>query len=357
LYKPVPINRTSFWDVSFDAGRGFIPTLVSTTGVLGILSWLVFLGLFIFTGIKFFYSGVKNSAHLDVTTLLFFLMALYLFVASIFYFIGMVLFLLAMVFAGVFIGLAHSAKSKGEISFSFFDDHRKSFFFMLFLILMIIVSVVAGFKYIQRFISVIYFTKTISAGSIEGAESYIGKTLALNSNDLYLRTYSQVYITKLGSIISRTREAAVSEEEKATLQNTLDQAVGGAQAAINYNPNNYLNFEMLGNVFQTAGLIGVKDAYANALTAYGQASALNPVNPRINLILSNISFVDGKTKEAKDYADKALSLKPDYIDGLITMSRIAKSQGNNAEALSYAEKALSLLPTNKDLIRYVESLK
>ncbi len=356
LYKPAQVNGTAFWDVSFNSGFGLVSTLAASTGILGIIAWILFFVLFIFAGFKSLFSQLKNSAHLEAT--FFFLLSLYLFVASFFYFTGTVLFLLAVVFAGVFIGLVGFGKPKGEIALSFFSDHRKSFFLMFFLIILMIVSVAFGFKYVQRFVSVSYFAKAVQAQKVEDAQSYITKALRLNANDLYWRTYSQIHVVKMNSIVSsNSGESALTEAQKAELQSSLDQAVNGAQAAIAYNPKNYTNYEMLGSVLQTAGLLGTEGAYARSVEAYKTAATLNPLNPRILLTISGIQFADKKLKDAKEYANKALTIKPDYVDALLLLSQMARSEGNTSQAISYAEKALAILPTNKDLIKYVDSLK
>jgi hypothetical protein len=80
-YKPVVINNTQFWDTSFNAGSGLLPTLVATTGGLGILAWLVFLILFLVIGVKSVFSSIKNS---NWEMMAFFVLSLYLFVASFF---------------------------------------------------------------------------------------------------------------------------------------------------------------------------------------------------------------------------------------------------------------------------------
>ena len=355
LYKPALINGTVFWDVSFNSGSGILTTLTATTGIVGILAWLAFFTLFIIAGFKSLFSGFKSNI-LHMEAVLFFFMSLYLFVAAFFYFTGTTLFLLALIFAGIFIGLVTFNKPKGELVFEFFSDHRKSFFFMFFLIILMIVSAAVGFKYVQRFVSVRYFTKTVQATKIEDAQNYIAQALRLNTNDLYLRTYSQVYLIKLNNLVT-SQSSQLTEVQKADLQTSLDQAINGAQAAINYNPKNSLNYEMLGSVFQTAGLIGTKDAYDRAIEAYKKAAELNPRNPRLQLTLAGIYFAENKSKDAKQFANTALTIKPDYVDALITLSRIAKSEGSNGDALAYAQRALAILPGNQDLQKYVDSLK
>ena len=351
MYKPVVINNTQFWDVSFDSGSGLLPTLVTTTGSFGILAWLIFFILFLIIGVKSVFSSIKNSVNWE--TMAFFVLSLYLFIASFFYFTGVVIFLLSLAFTGVFIGLISSNSGK-EISISFLNDHKKSFFSILILILMMIFSAALSFTYIKRLTSVSYFGKALSATTIPSAENYISKALSLYSNDLYLRTYSQIYLVKLNSIAQKG--ATLSDAEKADLQTSFDQAVKSAQMATSYDPLNYLNFQSLGSTYQTVGSLGVKDAYGKAVSAYQNASNLNPLNPGLRLAMAGASFVDGKVKEAKDYANAALSLKQDYLDALIILSQIAKSENNNSAALSYAQAALSLYPTDKSLIQYVDSL-
>ena len=358
MHKPVSVNTETFrglqfWDFPFISGFGLLPTLVATSGGLGILAFLVFFILFLIIGKKSIFSGIKNGVNWEVVT--FFALSLYLFVSSFFYSIGVVMFLLSLAFAGVFIGLATS-NSRKEISISFLNDHRKSFFSIAALILIVIASITVSFKYIERLISISYFLKASTATTIPDIEASINKALTLYKNDLYLRTYSQIYLVKFNSLATKGA-TTLSEEEKALLQLSLDQAVSGAELATTYNPTNYFNFQALGSVYQNLASFGVKDAYSKAIEAYKMASTLNPNNPSLKLAIASALFADGKVKDAKDYANQSLSLKPDYINAFLTLSQIAKSENDNALALTYAQKALSISPANQDLIKYVDSLK
>lgn len=353
MYKPQVINSTQFWNASFDSGSGLLPTFASTTGYLGILAWLVFFVLFIIAGIKSIFFSIKNNTNWEVVV--FFVASLYLFAASFFYSTGGVIFLLAFAFTGVFIGLSSSSHLNKEMSFSFLDDPRKSFFSILFLVVIMIASIAAGVKYIERLASVIYFGKTLSASTIPIAEDSINKAVSLYQNDLYLRTYAQVYLAKINSI--STKGSSLTETDKANLQASFSQAINGAQLAVAYNNTNYLNYDSLGTVYSTIALLGIEDSFEKAIEAYETASTLNPLNPGIKLAMARVFFANGKVNDAKNSVKEALTLKPDYIDALIAISQIEKSNGNNTNALAYAEEALSLAPDNKDIVQYVNSLK
>ncbi len=354
MHKPAVINATPFWDASFDSGMGILPTFAVTTGALGILAWLVFLALLFISGAKSLFSSHKKNMP-NAMPIAFFVASLYFFISSFFYSAGPAVFLLGFAFAGAFIGLSASSAPKGLVSLSLLDDQRKSFFSIFSLVLIMVVTAAVGLKYVERFASVPYFQKTFSAQSVPEAESNIAKALSLYSNDLYLRTYSQVYIAKMNSLAAKG--SSITESEKAELQASFDEAVKGVQLAATYNPTNYLNFKALGVIYETVAPLGVAGAYDKAIEAYKIASDLNPKNPGLKLALAGASFAGGNVKAAKDYANEALALKRDYVDALVVLSQIAKSEGKNTAALSYAEAALSFSPQNKDLAQYVNSLK
>lgn len=353
MYRPTSINNSIFWNVSFNSGSGVLPTFLATTGYLGVLSWFLFIFVFLSAGVKLILSGIRQNMHREMVAL--FILALYLFLAAFFYSVGPVSFLFAFAFTGMFVGLM-SNRENGEISVSFMNEQKKSFFFVLCLVVVMVISAAMAFKYVERFASVSYFGSAVQSESISEAESSIVKALSLHSNDLYMRTYTQVYLLKLNSLLNKEANA-LSEEDKADIQSSFTQALSGALGATTYNKSNYLNFQTLGNVYSTAGALGVKDAFTKAVEAYQTAETLNPQNPSTPLSIARAYFADGKLKEAKDLANKALTLKGNYIDALIMLSQIARREGNSGSALSYAEQALSISPSDQNLIDYVSSLK
>jgi len=338
MHKPIQINTTSldgndFWNVYFNFGSGLLPTLAATTGILGILSLLLFFVLFLISGVRSVFSGIKSGINWEMMA--FFVLSLYLFISSFFYATGTVIFLLSLALTGIFIGLAASNLKK-QIVFSFLNDHRKSFFSILLLILLVIVSIIISFKYVEHFASIPYFRKALkNAETIETiplAENYIGKAVALHTNDLYLRAYSQIYLVKLNTLVNKG--LALTEEEKKDLETSFKQAVQSAQMATEYNSSNYLNFELLGSVYQTAGVLGVKDAYSKAAETYQQASVLNPLNPGLKLATANSFLAAGNREEAKNYANAALSLKGDFTEAQEFLKYIESSNTSSVVPVS-----------------------
>jgi tetratricopeptide (TPR) repeat protein len=354
LYKLPAVNSTAFWNVSFNAGSGLLPTLTTTTGILGILAWVLFLVLFLYVGFRSIFNTMKNGFNPEMAV--FFIAALYLLIASFFYFTGGAMFLLALAFAGVFLGIRSTAgEAPSQISWHFLNDHRKSFFFILAVVVVVIITAAGSFRYVARFTSIPYFQKAVAAQNVPDAEASIQRAVSLYPNDLYLRTYAQIYLAKLNTLVAKG--TSMTDADKTSLQTTLSQAVNSAVLAVQFNSKNYLNYMVLGGVYSTGASLGVTDAYDKAVEAYKAAMALNPKNPSIQLALARVSIIAKKTKDAETYAMASLALKPNYIDGLIAMSQISKLEGNSKDAISYAEKALALAPGNEALTKYVNTLK
>jgi hypothetical protein len=61
LYKDPSINETVFWATDFKGASGYITTFFVTTGIVGIVAWLTFFGLFLFAGFRMLF----KSTHAD----------------------------------------------------------------------------------------------------------------------------------------------------------------------------------------------------------------------------------------------------------------------------------------------------
>jgi tetratricopeptide (TPR) repeat protein len=354
LNKPNQINNTLFWKTSFNQGYGILPSFAVTTGIVGILAWLAFIGLLFFVGAKYFINSQKEN-NLNMDAVLFYVMSMFLFVSAFFFPIGSVMFLLAFAFIGIFIGLSTANKEKEEITISFLDNSKKSLFSIVGLVFVLLITASLSFKYVESFVSVPYFQKSLDAQTVPIAQANLAKAITLYPNDLYLRTYANVILIKINNLVSK--DTTVSSLDKIELQSDINQVITAAGQAVAYDSTNYLNYKMLGFVYETISSYGVEDAFPKSIESYEKALALNPQNPELKLDMARVSFSNKKVDDAKKYTQEAIALKADYIDGLITMAQILKSEGNNSLAASYAEQALSLDVNNKDLAQYVNSLK
>jgi len=352
LYKPVEINNTQFWDVAFSTGSGLIPTVASVSGGFGLLAWLLFIVFILLNDFKILFESIKHRTNF--TSVAFFLGGIYFLVASFFYTSGIVIFLLLFAFLGIFIGLSRNSEDK-IITINFAEHPKSKFFGILILVLLMLAATGGAFKYTERFFSAVFWSKTFSSEDIAQAENRISRSLALHQNDVYLRTLIQVYFARLNSAVNQ--ETPLTEEEQALIQAGFETSLNAAARAIQYNPDNYLNYQALGLLYATAAGSGASDVYIQAVEAYTKASELNPLNPRLKLEIARAYFGANDIDNAREFTNEALALSPSYIDALLAMAQIENQAGNKAEAVSYAEQALLLSPTNENLTAFVEALK
>ncbi len=353
LYKPDVVNLSLLWDAYFDYGVGTLPSFAVTAGILGIVALLVFILHFLFIG---FSSVFRNYRKKEIEKYLFlvFLFILYLLAVSIFYAMGMVLFLLCFIFIGIFMGLYANNNAKGLISFSFLSDPRKSFFSILLLVALAVLTFSVTFKYVERFASLFYYHMALSTSDLNKSEIYINRAVNLHKSDFYYRIYSQVYSAKFSSLLNK---AELSEIEKTILRQSFDNSLTGLKNAVSLNPNNYLNHRFLGNFYRDAGSLGVAGSFDEAILSYNNALKLNPKNPGLKLDIANVYYRKKEFISAKQYAEEALSLKPNFIEALFFLSNISSELNENTKALEYAERALFFDPQNIELIQYINNFR
>lgn len=348
MHKPETVNTTAFWNSNFNAGFNMILTFLVTTGIVGALAWAAFL-------LYFFYRGVASSvfSSQDRLSTFFsfgsFATALYLWILAIAYVPNVVSFSLAFIATGVFVGVLVHRKDIKEYDFSFLSDPRSSFFSILLLVLLMVGALAGGYGFVNRFASISAFEQSMRALRTESpdlglAEARLFKAVQLKENDLYYRALSEIYLAQLNLLL---RDESLSEETvKTELQASLSKAEESARLAIAYDTKNYLNWIMLGTVYESVVPLKVEGAYENSKTAYEEAFKYNRENPGISLSLARLEVANGNTDAAKARIAEAIAKKPNYTEAYYLASGIALSAGDQAGAMAELEKAVAAAPSD-----------
>ncbi len=348
-YKPEGINQTAFWNTDFTSGVGLIPSSVVTTGILGLLSWLLFLGVFIYLGFTSLFSKGTSSLSRYYTLSTFF-GAAYLWAFSIFYVPSPVIVILSFFFTGLFIAAAGD-RSFVRKTITFSAEPKKAGVFILLTTLLLMATAGWAYVFVRNFVSHFYFAQAVNAYSVKGnldeSEQKIIKAITVHPTDTYYRTLSTFEVTRLQVIAAKTD--ASPEALRSQFQNALTTAVSAGQAAVQYNNENYLNAAALGQVYELVVPFKIPNAYESALASYTEAARLNPKNPALTLLLGRLEATNGNYAKAKEYVAQALTQKPDYLDAVFLLSQIQVSEGDIASAIKSVEVAASVTPNNPTL--------
>ena len=363
LWQPKDIAQTVFWNSDFNNGYSTLSTFVVTTGILGFLAWIIFFVVFFIRGIQSLRIALKDplSNYFIMTT---FMISLYSWITFIIYTPNIIMLMLAFSSSGILIGILVYRQVIGVKHFSFLNDPRNSFFAILALMVLMIATLSVTYLYVEKFTSVIYFSKGLSADntleSLSRSEGMLVNAISLDKNDVYYRTLSQIYIAEIGALVNDDK---VSQEAlKSNLQQLVNLAQNSASMAVSQNPKQYINYVNLGNVYASLVPLSVEGSYESAVTSYTKAQELAPNNPSIMLARAQLEYVKKNNDEARKFIQQALDLKLNYTDALFLLAQIETSEGNNDAAIKQVERAAELNPNDATiffrlgLLRYGASL-
>lgn len=346
-HKPEGVNETFFWNTEFNFGIGVIPSLVVTVGLLGLLSWLLFFGVFLYVGSRALVAPAKQEHTLSHFAFASFLIALFLWPTLIFYVPSFTLVALAFLFSGITVGALTQTNAIGTRHISFTENPRAGFVSVLMLVILIIISVVAGYFFVQRALAAWSFGNGLDSfnqGNIGRAEQHVSQAIALYPHDSYHRALAEVRIARLGEVLSQ--EGGGEEAVRSQFQTLLGNAITSARNATDYDSTRYQNWLMLGRVYQSVVPLEIEGAYDRARDAYTRAKELNPRGPSMGVAQARLEIARGEVGAARSHLEEALALKSNYTEALFLLSQIEAQEGNLQAAITQTERASLTSPND-----------
>lgn len=351
VWRPDDVLTTVFWNTDFSGGIGLLPTYATTTGIIGIISWIFFLIYYVFVGIKTILLRQENKflRYLSISS---FFVSLYLWIMTIVYIPSISIYILTFYFTGLFFSSAFLSGTLEIKRKSFVENKKKFYFVSLFLILFIVGGLYIVYYLYRNTKSLWYFQKSSLALNIEKnnnlSEEYILKAISLVPHDVYYRALSEIELVKLESIVSQDVNVIKPEVIEQQFSLTLKNAIKAGVSAKDSDPANYLNWLSLGKVYEAVSLpqLKIKGAYDNAISYYSEALKRNPKNPSILISLSRLTASQGDFKKAKEYASQAIQFKKNYLEAYFILSQIEVAMGNIRGAIDVVNESATVDSSN-----------
>ena len=345
--KPSGVNGTIFWNVDFNYGIGFLPSMLVTVGLIGALGFLVFVLLFLVKGVRAIFYPTKSSvgSYLLVSTLT---AAVYLWVFVFTSVPSETLLALTFIFSGLFVSVAVSQGILSTRHIAFLENPVKNFISILLSVLIIVGAVALGYSVTTKVVAEVYFQHgnniLSSTGNLDQGESYVTKAFAINADPRFSRTIADIYLARISNLLQST---TTSQSVAATqFQSDLSTAIQAAQRSVSLDTTDYQNYLELAKVYGAVVSLKVSGAYDAAKSAYATALTLNPQNPQIYYDLAQLDVANGDNAAAETDATKAITEKNDYADAIYLISQIYIQENKLSEATN-AVKALAVLsPTD-----------
>ncbi|OGF69843.1 hypothetical protein A3C75_00965 [Candidatus Giovannonibacteria bacterium RIFCSPHIGHO2_02_FULL_44_31] len=342
-HRPLEILSTPFWQARFNAGYGFVPTLLVTTGLVGALSLLVFLAFLLYYGFKGLVKSTPSSSFLILAT---FGGALYMWVFAFLYSGGFALIFPTFLLTGLFFGLAMQKGIMEEFEISLFERSIAGFVGALLIILLIVlgaswVSILAQ-KY---YASILYGDGSVyaNAGNLDSAGDAFTRAIKFDKRDIYLRSYTDLGLLKLQRVVN---SSATDDEKRTQFQSVLADTIDKAQEASNINPIDSLNWMNLGKVYEAVIPFQIQGVVELAQSSYAKASEVAPTSPEAYLASARVEILKNDLPKAKDFLDKAIGIKKDYAEAHFLLAQIEATRGNIAGAIKSAENTAYLAPND-----------
>ncbi len=347
--KPDSINYSPFWGVDFNYGFGYLPTFLVTEGIIGSLSWALFILCILWCAFR---SLLRAKNEMNGLLIAIAFATIVSWVVLFFFVPGATMLFIAFLFTGLFTGLLVGENSRFVVEKS--TDTKTAFGFITMALLVVIAlgSVSLEYVYAQKARALSYHSRAVLAmtqkNDFAGAVGLLEKATSVSTYDVYLRTLVDARIADLSLRLNQGKLSPA--EVQTTFLNEYPGILKTAEEAVAYDQNDYLNWVSLATTYQMALSLGVSNAYDRALVDYNQALSLNPKSPGIYLGLARLELARNNFDNATKWLNQALTLKPNYIDALYLNSQIAVRTGNTDEAIKRAIAATSISPDNVGLL-------
>lgn len=352
--KPINVNDTIFWNTDFQYGFGLIPTYILTTGILGLLSWILFFISYLYIGIKAIFNKSENKVN-DYLNISSFFVSLFLWIISCVYIPSLPVFILTLFITGLF--LAQNYIYKNEVStFVFKDNPKMGFATSLIVTGSVVFLFFISFGIYKNSMAVWNLQKAFkilqSNSDFDKAEKYIDKSISYMPYDIYYRSKADISIAKINNLLSSNIPKEQIDNARNTFITELQKSIESSVKAKDKDPKNYLNWIYMGNAYSLAvpKAYRISGAYESANASYSQALLLNSKNPAIPLLIARLELSNENNKKAKEYISQAISKKSNYLDAYYLLAQIQIAENNTKEAIKSVETAVIIDPTNPALL-------
>ncbi len=347
MHKPAGINNTLFWNTDFNYGIGFIPSFITTTGLVGFLAVALFIALFLQLAAKALLKPTATpfSRYLVLSSLF---GSLYLWIFAIIYVPSAAIWVLTLALSGLFVAAAREENVVATKSFAVAHRPAAGFMSVLLIILAIIGAVAFAYFVTVKTIAASYFQKgllTINrSGNLEQGEREILRAVALAPVDSQYQSLSEIYLSRINTVL---QDKTITQSEAQTkFQDYIGAAIKASQSAVAYDNTNYRNYLSLGRVFESVVPLKIEGSFESAKKAYEAALALNPDSPEIYLVLARLSIANNDPKSAKEYITKSLEKKNDYADAIFLLAQIQIAENDVPNAIESVKAVATLSPND-----------
>jgi len=342
-FKPASFLNTAIWQIRFDKPVTHIAELLGTTGILGIVSYLLLIGMFLLVSFMIV-NGKDASSHNSLFTLSILLGFIALLIGQFFYYQDTTLAFAFWFFLAF--GVVSWKKVVKETTFSF-----KDFPEIGLICTVVFWAILVGFLFFyftmgKLYVADVYYRDYLTNPTemkltLEEANSLQKAGQLADSGTVYHIILARAYLAEL------VKEVQKPEPDNQRLANIVALAVAEGKKAVELSPNRVTAQETLGFIYRD--IRGLAEGASEwGIRVLGQAIELEPRNPILISELAKFYVGNEDLERAKELFTRALEIKSDYVDAAVSLSILEENEGKTEEAIKLMAELVSKVPSSVD---------
>ena len=351
-FKPIIVNPTIFWNTEFGSGFGFIPSFAVTQGLVGILLWITFIVVFIYSGFKALKIKNDNLSKFFIASSFF--SSLFLWIVCLIYVPSHAVLLMTFILTGLFLASLVNEGSVSLVNISKDDNTVLRKFTPLILIVIFIVNILWFAVYTKKALALGYFQGGIASlnmpdgQGLSKAEGNFKKAVELDKSDTFYQALSEIDILKITKLVQQIQANQQGDNKDALKEVTVltEEALKYTREAINIDPTNYYNYISEARISEVALSLQAPNAYEGVKSSYTNALKYNPYSPQIYLNMARVEASQNKLDDALRNIGASLQLKQNYLEAIFLLSQIQVNQGKIKDAITSVQVASQINNTS-----------
>ena len=355
-FRPVEHNLTSEWDFLYNKAHNEYLNYAATTGIFGLGSYLLIIGVFIWWNIK----NIKSQ--LSIIILALFSGWLSILITNFFGFSVVLIQLFFFLIPAISFVLSDSMKNVMLNSFQHLskipkqvrDDNvslnnqQRFALLILFFVLCYVLFGLTRTWYADTLFAEGY--RASRNGEYTGAYQKLREALLINSNE-------PLYYDEFALPAAQLATAFAETDDSTTSAQLTKEAILASTQAVTSSPNNVNFWKNRTRVFYA--LSQIDETYLTAgREALEKAQLLSPTDPKISYNLAILLDREGKREEAIAILEETTKLKPDYRDAFFALALFYEQNKEREKAKEMFNYILTRIsPNDEDVKKQLEGLQ
>jgi len=334
--KPLSFNQNWLWQIRFDRAGTHLAEVLATMGFLGILSYLIIIGLFLMLS-YFMLQKVESALPLLMVSVA-------LLVGQFLYYQNNTLALLFWLSLAMSVVSWQKPIKEKVVSFKDFPELNLVFSTM---VIIVGVAILGIYFYAAKFYlaDINYAQAQRTAISAERTVA-LERAVRLNPGlSQYRAILARAYMNEALAEMQKPQ----AEQDAAKTQIFVATAINQARIATELGPNQVANWETLAMVYREIRSVA-SGAVDWGIKSFERAISLEPTNPVVYTELGKLYVLTNNIEKAREEFSLALAKKPDYTDALIQDALLLEREGDTQGAIRQMESLVVNYPFSTEII-------